>query len=95
MEGQKASLAHRIGSGWFFDLFFPAVLAANLLSDRWAIPLMIIIFASFFGYACWSVYAWKQASSNPDDYRYELFVQGGLVTLLLGIAIAFPVPVLS
>lgn len=85
-----ANKAHRISSGWFFGLFFPGVLSANLLSERWAVPLIVLLLVSFSGYACWSVYVWKQASSNPDDYRYELFVQGGLVILMLGIVIILP-----
>ena len=43
------------------------------------VSILTLLFGCFLIYVTGSTYLWKKESSNKDDYRYELLVNGGAV----------------
>lgn len=54
-------------------------LFANVLQLIPALLGLIVLLGCLFIYVTGSTYLWKKESSNKDDYRYELLVNGGAV----------------
>lgn len=54
-------------------------LFANVLQLLPALPGLIVLLGCLFIYVTGSTYLWKKESSNKDDYRYEMLVNGGSV----------------
>lgn len=53
-------------------------LFANVLQLLPALPGLIVLLGCLFIYVTGSTYLWKKESSNKDDYRYEMLVNGGI-----------------
>ncbi|SDW11617.1 hypothetical protein SAMN05421781_0498 [Marinococcus luteus] len=81
-----ASRRHLIIRYIFSGLFLAGTFLVNAFQDFFE-PSIFIVFLLFYAvYTLISVHMWKQESDNPDDYRYEWFVQGGtLVVAIIGL----------
>lgn len=65
----------------FSSLFLAGTILVNVFREFFE-PSIYVVFLLFYAlYTAISVHMWKKESYNPDDYRYEWFVQGG--TLLV------------
>lgn len=69
-------------------------LTANVLHLMPPVLGLILILICFVVYVTGSTYLWRKESSNKDDYRYELLVNGGAgigggLIILAGAALLF------
>lgn len=78
-----ANRGHLIIRYIFSGLFLAGTILVNVFKDFFE-PSIYIVFLLFYAvYTLISVQMWKQESDNPDDYRYEWFVQGGTLAVAI------------
>ncbi|MDX6152807.1 hypothetical protein [Marinococcus sp. PL1-022] len=88
-EKNYANRSHLVIRYIFSGLLVAGSLLVNVFQDFFE-PSIFVVFLLFYAlYTAISVHMWKKESYNPDDYRYEWFVQGGtLLVAAVGITAA-------
>ncbi|MDX6152793.1 hypothetical protein [Marinococcus sp. PL1-022] len=93
-ERRHANDAHRKMTFGISAVSILVSLSANVLPMMSPALGLILIFICFVFYVTGGTYLWKKESSNKDDYRYELLVNGGAgigggLLILAGAALLF------
>lgn len=68
-----ANAKHQKITYWFAVLTFPLSISAGFLSDSAGFIVLVCLVTALLILTVYNIYIWKKESSNPDDFRFELY----------------------
>lgn len=83
-----ANAKHQKTTYWFAVLTFPLSISVGFLSELAAFITLCCLVLSILILTLYNIYIWKKESSNPDDFRFELYSalsMGGYSLILFSI----------